>query len=652
MATLITSGSNIVSTITSGSAGTEYQLQSGGEWVITSPIPLKSGDSLIGLGNAENTRISAAKDVTAQSWTSDSGRWYTSHTMSVTKATAGDFNNADGTYPRSHWGVGLLTTTTSLQSDNLDFTPLEHVDDVADVASGKWFYDEGANRIYIGDDPTGFDKIYITNTRIAIQLNNNNTLENFTVWGSAVEPLTAGIQGFGFTGTTMRNIISRWHSGAGAKLGAECTVTNCKFDDNGQIGLGAGLTASNTYGQPRAEKMVFLGCTFNRNNWQHTKYNGESGGYKMVRTRRCVVMHCSANDNIDANGHWWDIVNSDAVIMYNHAYNNGRKGIYYELAEPTSNDRVTIIAHNDCKFNGQSASILQGASPSEYNFLYDAQIQIENAPDVHIFKNSVVTNGDRSITVRQTDRGATFHGSNNVEIFDNDIYYQTNMGYMGIFESYIGGYGAIDVTFTNNRIHCPTGATGGGYYTTNTTSVTALTETITQFNARSFASGNTEDTTQPASAFLTPVKPVGFYDYRSVILALPEVVAYYPLDEESGATTVYDYGGQSFNGTPANVTFGASGVANSTSASFNGSTSNIDIYASGFNDLLPDKNDWGAFVLFKVSGAGVWTNGADNFVYHLGKWFGANTMQLSVRKDDPTNEVRFYSNQNTSLNGQ
>lgn len=79
-------------------------------------------------------------------------------------------------------------------------------------------------------------------------------------------------------------------------------------------------------------------------------------------------------------------------------------------------------------------------------------------------------------------------------------------------------------------------------------------------------------------------------DYAATVAADTDLLAYWRLGESSGATSVADSGPSGYTGTPANVTFGATGLLgggqSGTSATFNGTSSTIAGHANTASGVL------------------------------------------------------------------
>lgn len=129
--------------------------------------------------------------------------------------------------------------------------------------------------------------------------------------------------------------------------------------------------------------------------------------------------------------------------------------------------------------------------------------------------------------------------------------------------------------------------------------------------------------------------PILRQTYISKILGM-NPLAFWPMNEASG-TACKDISGSGYNGTYSNVTLAQPGIGDgATSASFNGTNSSANVFSAGLAGAINDQ-EYTIMMWAKVSGAGVWTDGAQRRMCFFG--FGA----------DPSND-HFYLRKNTTNN--
>src|SRR5678815_3598603 len=105
---------------------------------MTASLLPKANDVFVGESGAI---LSGAKVLSSA--TSNSGNWY--YTGQTQESASASTSFCQTGYPRCN-------QTNDLFIDNV---PMQHVGTLAEVGPGKWFFDYTADRIYIGDDPSG-----------------------------------------------------------------------------------------------------------------------------------------------------------------------------------------------------------------------------------------------------------------------------------------------------------------------------------------------------------------------------------------------------------------------------------------------------------------------------------------------------------------
>lgn len=134
------------------------------------------------------------------------------------------------------------------------------------------------------------------------------------------------------------------------------------------------------------------------------------------------------------------------------------------------------------------------------------------------------------------------------------------------------------------------------------------------------------------------VSPVEYYKRLMRIAPASSLVAYWPLWDQVGRPYAQELAARAQRpGTPANVTFGVTGVGDGrTAARFNGTSSKINAYSGSLHDLM-NFGEVTIIALGKVSGSGVWTDGelrkvvffgadsSDNYIF-IGKGSSDNSL--------------------------
>lgn len=267
----------------------------------------------------------------------------------------------------------------------LDDRPLLHVGKLADLESGRWFFDYATDTIYLADDPTGH-KVETSVARSAFYGN----AANVTVRGLVIEkyatPAQSGAIGERSLGEgwTIESNEIRWNHGIGIRIGNRARILRNHVHHNGQMGIG-GI----------GDDVLIDDNEIAFNNYAGHDPEWEAGGGKFVATSRLVVRNNHSHDNV-GSGLWTDIDNVDTLYELNTVRNNTRAGISHEISY------AAVIRRNFVGGNGSSRDV----------WLFDGQIQVQNSQDVEIYDNTVIVpaTGGNGITLVQQGRGVGKHG--------------------------------------------------------------------------------------------------------------------------------------------------------------------------------------------------------------------------------------------------
>ncbi len=157
-------------------------------------------------------------------------------------------------------------------------------------------------------------------------------------------------------------------NGIGAVFGGQSVVVrNCTFQDNGQMGFGAG----------RAHKLLMTGCLVRNNNTKGFDRGWEAGGNKIVFTRGAVIENSMFIEN-RGHGLWFDIGNEDNEVRNCLFADNEDCGIFYEIS-------YGLHVH-DCVFIGNGFADSDGAWGASCG------ISLSSSPGCVIERNLIVGN--------------------------------------------------------------------------------------------------------------------------------------------------------------------------------------------------------------------------------------------------------------------
>jgi parallel beta-helix repeat protein len=165
-------------------------------------------------------------------------------------------------------------------------------------------------------------------------------------------------------------------NGPGASItGPDHLLQRCTFRDNGQLGFGAA----------RAHRLRLIECRLLRNNTKGFSSGWESGGCKIVLTRRSMIDRCVALDNAGP-GFWYDIGNETALVRSCFAARN-ETGLMYEIS-------YGLTARNNLMLeNGHPSSPAWGTGG----------IMVSSSPDC-VLANNVCVGNRAGIAFREQSR--------------------------------------------------------------------------------------------------------------------------------------------------------------------------------------------------------------------------------------------------------
>ncbi len=273
----------------------------------------------------------------------------------------------------------------------MDDKPLLHVDSLSKVGPGKFFFDYGADRIYVGDNPAGH-KLEASVANAAFK--DNSSIQNVTISGLTVEKFAseaqhAAIESYSSGWIVKDSTVTLNH--AGGVTVHNGTVSNSKLNQNGEWGLHDAKLAENN-------EIAF-------NNYAGFDYNWEAGGAKFAYADGVTVRGNNVHDNF-GNGLWDDIDSHNMVYENNTVTNNKLNGIFHEIGENA------IIRNNTLSGNGAT---ITGNGVT-------AQITVYSSSNTEVYGNQVTgnPNGD-AIEIIQDLRDGHWYAHDD-SVHDNTIY--------------------------------------------------------------------------------------------------------------------------------------------------------------------------------------------------------------------------------------
>jgi parallel beta-helix repeat protein len=313
-------------------------------------------------------------------------------------------------------------------------TPLKPVDALSKVVPGTFYFDYGADKIYIADNPTG-QKVEAGKLAFAIGGNAQNvTVQNFVIekYNPAIQD--GAIQGG--MGWTIQDNEVRLNYAVGIHLsgGDGSKIIGNYVHDNGQMGLGG-------FG----DNILVQGNEIANNGyWSGIDVLWEGGGFKYADTDKLIVRGNYSHDN-HGSGMWTDINNIHTLYEDNLVVHNTHIGIQHEISYNA------VIRNNTLIGNGYG---------DPRGWLWGAEIQIQNSRNVDVYGNRIdMTGGGNGVVLIQQNRGSGTHGpwvTTDNHIHDNVIVDHDSTGKIGGVADYNWpGMANGGNTWTNNDYFMP-----------------------------------------------------------------------------------------------------------------------------------------------------------------------------------------------------
>lgn len=386
-------------------AGTAFRLLDGTHRMQT--IAPRVGDSYTGQSMA-GTIFSGARLLTSPN--SNSGNWF--YTGQTQQGNATGNCQASPPFTTAHPGC--------IYPEDLFFDNVikEHVTSLGALSAGKWYFDYGADRIYVADDPTGHVVETSVTTSAFTPTANNVSITNMTIEKFASEAQFGAILATSTSGWQVTNCDIRYNHSGGIRIGNSLYLASNHIHHNGQegpVGVGSNVTVYNN--------------EVDHNNTVYFDPGWEAGGSKFVSTTNLNVNSNYFHDN-QGPGIWMDIDNIYVTVQNNTSNNNAQQGIMHEISYDA------VIKNNTVVGNGFGEP---GWGCCGYDWILGAGILVAESPNVEVFGNTVQDNGD-GIGGRQTVRGSGAYGPHeisNLYVHDNAVRMIAGPdGWTGLVENY------------------------------------------------------------------------------------------------------------------------------------------------------------------------------------------------------------------------
>ena len=395
-----------------------------GTFRISAPLVLKQGQKLIGTGPGKAI-ISGAKAVSA----SKQGAYWVI-TGQTTLGTSGSGAAAD-CVPVEGKDPGSMC----IYRDQvfLDDRSLWQVGSLGELSAGEFFWDYGANKIYLADDPSG-RKLEVSVTPAGISGGPGVELRNLVV-----EKFGNGVQTGAISASSdwlIVDVEARLNHGGGIHMGPGTVVRSSFIHHNGQLGIHGGQPSC-----AKAKGLVLADSELSYNNAAGYNYGWEGGATKWTNTDGLIARNNYVHDNY-GSGLWTDGPNINVLFEGNRVEDNDSSGIVHELGY------AAVIRDNLVKGNGFQHPI-QGD-------VWGAGIRIDQSRDVEVYANTVEGN-NAGITATQEPAGDQCGFGSDAEVANLYVHDNTVVQPVGIAaglrlyrESNQAYYTGMNNRWTNN----------------------------------------------------------------------------------------------------------------------------------------------------------------------------------------------------------
>lgn len=328
----------------------------------------------------------------------------------------------------------------------IDNVPLQRVASVSDVATGKWYLDYRAGKVYLSKPPEN-QKVEVSLIPYAFY----GSAQDVKIQGLTIEKY-ADVAGDGAIegksegtalsqGWVIQNNLITLNHGMGIRSGNGMQILNNKIEHNGQMGLGGS-----------GNGIVVAGNDIGYNNYAGYSYGWEAGGCKFTYTKGLVIRDNYAHNN-NGPGLWTDIKNQDTVYERNRTTENKVAGILHEISYHAVIRDNTII---DDGF----------AAPGKASPWYGGGIVISASENVDVYGNTVTDcmNGIVGLQPDRKGRSGRGYFLRNLYVHNNVVTQEKGIA-AGIVKSALMGdsvFASWDNRFAENTFHLT--ASDGKYF--------------------------------------------------------------------------------------------------------------------------------------------------------------------------------------------
>ncbi len=241
------------------------------------------------------------------------------------------------------------------------------------LSRGTFYVDIEARQLYIWSR----DNRDLTTKRVEVEASvrpvicsvegDHVQLKGLTFRYAANSAQRAAVQLNGNNGLVEDCAFERANSIGATFRGSDCRAIRCVFEENGQMGFGAG----------GAHGLLVSGCVCRRNSLKGYNRGWEAGANKIALCRGLVIESSRFVGN-QGNGIWFDIGNEDCVVRNCYIAGNDNAGIFYEISYGLHAHDNVIVQNG---FGGSTAA--WGANGG---------ISLSSSPGCRIERNLLVGN--------------------------------------------------------------------------------------------------------------------------------------------------------------------------------------------------------------------------------------------------------------------
>ncbi|MBA3497520.1 MAG: right-handed parallel beta-helix repeat-containing protein [Gemmatimonadales bacterium] len=335
---------------------------------------------------------------------------------------------------------------------------LRHVSSLSAVASGSWYFDYGADKIYFAQDPTG----RTVETSVTPQAF-KGAAASVTIRALIIEkyanPFTYGAILAGGSGWLIENNQVRYNHGIGIETGDLTTARGNTVLRNLQLGMGGtgnGALIDNN-------EVAYT------NNPQMIEYGWSAGGTKWHGTQNLTVKGNFIHHN-KGPGLWTDIDNIYTLFEYNRVEDNARFGIYHEISYDA------IIRYNTSARNGTDFP------PTDLG-IRGGGIAIRGSRNVQAYGNTLTDNRSGFDIAQPLFRTGKFgvYEVRNLDVHDNTVRIPRNLSGFTVASNDPSFYTSKNNRFRNNTYYLGSQARPFFWYKSSASKQDSL--TITEWKA-------------------------------------------------------------------------------------------------------------------------------------------------------------------------